>query len=519
MPKPTKCPQCDHEFDPQAGALPQSELPDISTVDISGATDALSHQARRGQRAPIARFVRWLGLFALVALFVGIVASMDLSAPSISKPENNSGTQRPKQTKPIANAAQGTADDRSDLLMSIENSIVQIKSGGPAGANSLGSGFVVDSTGLVATNYHVVSEATTGSVYFKNGASYEIEGYVAVEPEVDLAILKLRNAPQNLSPLRLQIEKKPQPLSEVVAIGHPHGLSFSPYDGKVSQVLTTSQLPDRSRRFVVGHMKSNRDHRWVQHTVVLSEGNSGGPLLNRRGEVLGINTWVDNQTRFGYALGAEHLHDLLARPLPHVAALEEYATKEAQTTARFERLSPDRIRNLFDEAKQFHWAPSTGDQYQALQQLACLVTVARFPGSYGDAATLDESLLDELIQAADEVELELRNVKGPLLESSAFINEYALQQIQRAGGVFFVATVQRLVSSDDGSRGMMVQLSGSKQSVFIPLDGLLLEPQPAEFLLILGMNHNGRYVQFGDNPLKLNKAPVVVSRTMLSLGE
>jgi hypothetical protein len=73
-------------------------------------------------------------------------------------------------------------------------------------------------------------------------------------------------------------------------------VEFSPFDGKISRLIHTSQLSAATQKFVRELTGSQRDHRWNQHTANLSDGNSGGPLVAENGEVLGINTWVDRQT-------------------------------------------------------------------------------------------------------------------------------------------------------------------------------------------------------------------------------
>jgi hypothetical protein len=66
---------------------------------------------------------------------------------------------------------------------------------------------------------------------------------------------------------------------------------------------------------------------------------------------------------------------------------------------------------------------------------------------------------------------------------------------------------------------MLMQLAGFDDLLFLPLDGQLLDPIPGTHCLVLGVNDNGRRVYFGDNPLRLSTAHVIVSRTILPLDE
>ncbi len=427
--------------------------------------------------------------------------------------------KRPKQSG-SANAAQSglKSPTLAQVIEAIEPGIVRIESLG-GGRASLGSGFVVDEEeGLVATCYHVIAEATEAVVRLRDGSSYRIEGYAAIDTNDDLAVLKVPHLPSTAQALSFRDEPDPQQLSTVIAIGHPRGLAFSPFDGKVSRVLTTAQLPEQSKRFVSRTITSDRDHRWVQHTAQLSGGNSGGPLIDTLGRVIGVNTWTDRESGFGYALHAKHLTNLLARPLIQVAPLDDYAQTDARVHTFLRKLTASQIDELYRRAEATGWHPQSREDYQVLQDLAWAITAAHFPGTLEAPGMLDAEQLEPAIRAADKVVERLRKNSWDGPAQVTLINELAAPRIGRPGnGLFVFASVNRVVAGRDGSRGALLRVAGFDRMIFVRIDTLLIHLEPGMQCLVLGVNDQGRVVRFGNNPLDLTVAPVVTSRTILPL--
>ena len=424
----------------------------------------------------------------------------------------------PQATGSMSQATGPTPRTMGAALDRIEKAIVEIQSDGPGDLDSQGTGFVIDPSGLVATSYHVISEHTQARVRFKNGATHEIVGYVAVRPEADLAIVQIGGVTDRLPSVRLRHEDDPQRLASVITVGHPHGLKFSPYDGKVSRVVTTSQLPSHSRRFLRQMMQGSLDHRWIQHTARISGGNSGGPLVNDRGEVIGINTWVDQQTGFSYALHARHLRELwragLAEPMP----LSKFARKEARVAQTLRQLTAERVERLAERARAMRWQPESSADYETLQQLAWAVTVAQLPGTLAEGQGIDAARMNALQDVTDRIAQTLRSQTWDEPGQVTIVNEFAIRHVGRPmAGLFFFGTVQRIVEGDDGTRAVLMQLAGTDQMLFLPLEGQLVRLEPGASYLVLGVNYDGHVVRYGDNPLKLIAADVIASRTILPL--
>jgi S1-C subfamily serine protease len=128
----------------------------------------------------------------------------------------------------------------ADLIDRVDDGVVLINGLDPFGkAVSLGSGFVFDKSGLVATNFHVVSRVMKARVQFRDGSEVDVQGYRAYNPLRDLAILQLAERPEKLEALPLAGDDDPRQGSDVVAIGHPSGFKFTATPGIVSGVHTT----------------------------------------------------------------------------------------------------------------------------------------------------------------------------------------------------------------------------------------------------------------------------------------
>jgi S1-C subfamily serine protease len=158
-------------------------------------------------------------------------------------------------------------------------------------AQSQGSGFVIDSEGHIVTNEHVVDNAQSVSVRFWNGNSYKAT-VVGSDPSTDLAVIKV-DAPQSiLHPVTIGDSSSLQVGDSVVAIGSPFGLEETVTSGIVSAVHRQMQAPNR---FTINDS--------IQTDAAINHGNSGGPLLNSSGEVIGVNAQIAGDTGANVGIG------------------------------------------------------------------------------------------------------------------------------------------------------------------------------------------------------------------------
>lgn len=168
----------------------------------------------------------------------------------------------------------------------------------------LGSGFIVDRSGIILTNAHVVSGADTVTVTLKDGRTFKGEVRGIDEPS-DLAVVKING--QNLPVAPLGESNDVQVGDWAIAVGNPLGLDNTVTLGIVSTLNRSSSqvgIPDKRLDF-------------IQTDAAINPGNSGGPLLNDRGEVIGINTAIRAEAQgIGFAIpidAAKAIKDALAR--------------------------------------------------------------------------------------------------------------------------------------------------------------------------------------------------------------
>jgi S1-C subfamily serine protease/thiol-disulfide isomerase/thioredoxin len=165
----------------------------------------------------------------------------------------------------------------------------------------LGSGFVMHESGLILTNYHVIAGAAAVEVAFRDHAQTQTAEVLSVDRLHDVAFLRVNPLPERVHVVELQSTELPIPGASVWTLGHPGGLKNTVGWGDVNAVRKTSELPEALRN--VFHAPA--DSRWLQTNAVLARGSSGGPLLNERGQAVGINTLVVTP-QIGFAIHISH---------------------------------------------------------------------------------------------------------------------------------------------------------------------------------------------------------------------
>lgn len=147
-----------------------------------------------------------------------------------------------------------------------------------------GTGFVYDAKGDIVTNAHVVSGASSVSVKFPNGSTYKA-AVVGIDEATDVAVIKIDPGDAKLTILQLGDSKKVAVGDGVVAIGNPFGLDNTVTSGIVSALDREITAPDNS--LIEGA---------IQTDAAINHGNSGGPLFNLAGKVIGINSQIQSDS-------------------------------------------------------------------------------------------------------------------------------------------------------------------------------------------------------------------------------
>ncbi|OVZ57434.1 serine protease [Pigmentiphaga sp. NML080357] len=162
----------------------------------------------------------------------------------------------------------------------------------PKHEGSIGSGVVIVDSGVILTNFHVIAGAKRLKVTFFDGYEADAE-VVAIQPDKDLAVIKAKSIPDDLPAATLGSSLDLAPGDEVVAVGFPFGIGPSVSAGVVSGL---------NREFVSAEGKHVLT-RLIQFDAAANPGNSGGPLVNMSGEVVGIVTAILNPTNAGTFVG------------------------------------------------------------------------------------------------------------------------------------------------------------------------------------------------------------------------
>jgi S1-C subfamily serine protease len=146
---------------------------------------------------------------------------------------------------------------------------------------ALGSGFVIDKAGHVVTNYHVIEGADQIEVSFSNQDTLRAT-VVGSDPSTDIAVLRVQSSARGLAPLAFGNSDGVRVGDPVVAIGNPFGLRRTATAGIVSAVQERTITAPNG--YPIDHV--------IQTDAQINTGNSGGPLLNESGQVIGVNTQI-----------------------------------------------------------------------------------------------------------------------------------------------------------------------------------------------------------------------------------
>jgi S1-C subfamily serine protease len=172
--------------------------------------------------------------------------------------------------------------------------LIQVHASGEEGEedNGLGTGVVINDAGDILTSLHVVTNATEIELTFADGTE-SLAQVIATQPENDIAVLHPSQPPALLVPAILGNPRAMRVGDEAFAVGHPLGLYGSMSSGVISGFDRSFRPPNSERRL----------QGLIQIDAAVNPGNSGGPLLNRYGQVVGIVTGLANPTDDNFFIG------------------------------------------------------------------------------------------------------------------------------------------------------------------------------------------------------------------------
>ncbi|MFJ4843016.1 S1C family serine protease [Streptomyces sp. NPDC088746] len=285
-PSPQQPPAGSAAWPPPPPAIPS--YADGGSPPVWGAPETSEPERPRKRRA--SGLVAAVAVAALVAGGVGGALgywAADSNDSSSSGSTTVAASNSPKDFKRDAGTVAGVAAGALP-------SVVTIDAQSGDGEGGTGTGFVYDKEGHILTNNHVVASAADSgqlTATFSNGKKYDAE-VVGRAQGYDVAVLKLKNAPDGLTPLALGDSDKVAVGDSTIAIGAPFGLS---------NTVTTGIISAKNRPVASGDGSSNKNSYMsaLQTDASINPGNSGGPLLDAGGAVIGINSAIQSTSGGG----------------------------------------------------------------------------------------------------------------------------------------------------------------------------------------------------------------------------
>jgi putative serine protease PepD len=221
----------------------------------------------------------------VLAALVGAVAASVFFAASRGSggtaPARTAAVPVTKSTGGVTKDVSSTTPTATQVYQRDASGVVSIKATTAEGGDS-GTGIVLNEEGLILTNNHVISEGTSLTVSpGKSTSVTRTASVVGTDPDSDLALIKIDPSGLGLHPLKLVSSSSVQVGDSVYALGNPYGLTETLTKGIVSALQREISAPDGATIKNV-----------IQTDAPLNPGNSGGPLLNSEGDVIGVNSQI-----------------------------------------------------------------------------------------------------------------------------------------------------------------------------------------------------------------------------------
>ena len=240
---------------------------------------------------------------------------------------------------------------------------------------SIGAGSLVDKEGFIVTNWHVVQKAKDVAVWFKTpGVSEPLEknvilgNVILTDKGKDLGIIKIAKVPEGVTPVSLGSANSVSVGDPVHAIGHPEGLFWSYSQGVVSA---------KRKKYKWAYENSKHEADMIQTQTPISSGNSGGALLDSKGNLVGINTAnLGSGQNLNFAVEVDHAKSLLKKKHSNKknkstsskSTGECFATQDHDKNGVIDTCFLDKNRNgkvdgwLIDEDENGYWEKSVMDE-------------------------------------------------------------------------------------------------------------------------------------------------------------
>ena len=261
----------------------RSAASDSSPLADASPSPAPLSRWRVWQRHPrVALFLA--GVITSTAIFGGLLLSLS-SQRALTQDDINAAVLHTLSTQELPSRALRAAQTIGPSVVRVRGFSDDPKDPkGEEKSTGVGSGVVISEEGVILTNLHVVQGSKKLMVTFADGFEAEAT-VVAVQPENDLAVIKAVKIPDDLQPATLGSTGKLMPGDEVVAVGFPFGIGPSVSAGVISGM--NREFRNEGASVLRG---------LIQFDAAANPGNSGGPLVNMAGEVIGVVTAILNPT-------------------------------------------------------------------------------------------------------------------------------------------------------------------------------------------------------------------------------
>ncbi|HWV58558.1 MAG TPA: trypsin-like peptidase domain-containing protein [Longimicrobiales bacterium] len=272
-----------------SGRRPPSALPELTQPIESEAPVAPEPARPRGKRRQRARLAALCAIALVVGAASAIVVTRLTSGPQITQYDIDQAVLHTLANMPRGPTVEAVAFETiRPSVVSVRRLVTDPDSAESPEvpiSQSLGTGVVIVDDGTILTNLHVVVGAERLGVIFADGTESTAE-VVSVQPEQDLAVIRAHSIPDDLVPATLASTRDLRVGDRVVAVGFPFGIGPSLSSGVVSGLGREYQTPEGER--VLSNL--------IQFDAAVNPGNSGGPLVNADGHVVGIVTAILNPT-------------------------------------------------------------------------------------------------------------------------------------------------------------------------------------------------------------------------------
>ena len=308
---------------------------EVETTDQNNsADDAKTEESTESKNEKKSQTKTGKNRFATFASLVAVALSGTALYYAYNRPTTSIFHSNNSASNNAATFAEGSI---SEIANSVSKSVVSIITNTSTTGSfftgqvsqAAGTGFILSSDGYIATNKHVVANATKIGVILDDGSTYEDVELIGTDPINDFAIIKIKDV-KDLTPIKIGDSKTTNIGQQVVAIGNALGTYQNSVTSGIISGKGRSLTASDSSRTTYETLSD-----MIQTDAAINGGNSGGPLVNAAGEVIGINTAYASQgNNVGFAIPINSVKGIMA------GVLKDGKFERAVLGVRYQTITP-----------------------------------------------------------------------------------------------------------------------------------------------------------------------------------